>query len=320
LSSRDPAYTALWGVSFAAWLAGEGYDAPALLAHLRYCCRDDYGCELGDVSAWAGIHYFAGRRGWAADGAGGSELTWPEGNARLARAMAGRIGARLRPGHSVARVWREGEGAVVEAFDHKAGVLRRIRAGAVVLAMPDFVARHVAPEFAPAARVTYAPWVVANVAVSRMPWGPGVPLARDNGAAGGGSLGYVVATHQSRSAPDGPGVLTWYDALSQGDPAGQRRMMLARPLREWQARVAGDLLAMNPDLEGAIERIDVWRWGHAMVRPVPGFAPVPMGAGPVFRAHSDMGGLSLFEEAHYFGVRAAEAALGHLGRRVESLL
>jgi len=42
--------------------------------------------------------------------------------------------------------------------------------------------------------------------------------------------------------------------------------------------------------------------------------------GPVFRAHSDLSGLSLFAEAHYHGVLAAESALSHLGRGVESLL
>ena len=50
-----------------------------LRAHLRYCIRDDYGCEPEQVSAWAGVHYFAGRRA-GRDGAGENLLTWPEGN------------------------------------------------------------------------------------------------------------------------------------------------------------------------------------------------------------------------------------------------
>jgi len=326
LSSRDENYAGLDRTSFAAWLAREGFTAAPLLAHLRYCCRDDYGSEPGAISAWAGIHYFAGRRGWAADGAGESELTWPEGNARLARLMAGRIRTQLRPRHSVTHVARDGEDVLVDVFDHGAGAARRIRAQAVVLAMPDFVARHIAPGFAGASRFSYAPWVVANVAVSRMPWGPGVPLAWDNVSATSASLGYVVANHQTASASDGPGVLTWYQALSEADPVAARKALLARGLGEWQAVIAADLLAMNPELEGRIERIDVWRWGHAMVRPTVGFRSDPARAaaqaldGPVFRAHSDLSGLSLFEEAHYHGVLAAERALTHLGRGVESLL
>ena len=104
----------------------------------------------------------------------------------------------------------------------------------------------------------------------------------------------------------------------------RRRELLARPLEDWQRVVEDDLLAMNPDLDGAIRSIDVWRWGHAMVRPVPGFLTriAPRAAAvraPLFLAHSDLSGLSLFEEAHYHGTRAAEAAMGHLAHRFESL-
>ena len=70
--------------------------------------------------------------------------------------------------------------------------------------------------------------------------------------------------------------------------------------------------------------IDLWRWGHAMVRPTPGFiwSAAPAAAEtrpPLFLAHSDLSGLSLFEEAHYQGTRAAEAAMRHLGHDFESL-
>jgi hypothetical protein len=59
-----------------------------------------------------------------------------------------------------------------------------------------------------------------------MPWGNGVPLAWDNVSATSASLGYVVANHQTSSVSDGPGVLTWYQALSQGDPVAQRKALL----------------------------------------------------------------------------------------------
>ena len=58
-----------------------------------------------------------------------------------------------------------------------------------------------------------------------------------------------------------------------------------------------------------------------MVRPVPGFiwgearqaAQAPL-SGSLHFAHSDLGGLALFEEANWHGVRAAEAALAGLGQ------
>ena len=324
-ASADPAFTALDAMSFAAWLDARGWRGRVLREHVRYCLRDDYGAEPEAVSAWAGVQYFAGRRGWAAGGDGDRELTWPEGNARLTGLMAGRIGGKIRTGQSVFAAGVDGDGAALAVFDHRAGVSRALQAEGAIMAMPQFVARHVVAGL-PSAGFAYSPWVVANVHVSRLPRGKGVPLAWDNVSAGSNALGYVVATHQTNSAGDGPSVLTWYLPLSERPPAEERKAMLARPLAEWQAMVAEDLLVLHPELAGAIERIDVWRWGHGMVRPVPGFlgdrarVAAAAAAGPIWFAHSDLSGLSLFEEAHYRGMAAAEAAMRHLGHAFESYL
>lgn len=325
LSSDDPRFTALDATSFAAWLDAQGYVAPALRAWLRYGCRDDYGTEPEQVSAWAGIHYFAGRRGWAAGDAGDRELTWPEGNGRLVALMAGRVQSHLRPGRSVVRVARAGDHALVDVLDHARERVRRWRTRCAILAMPHFVAARIAPGEASAGTMRYAPWVVANVTVTRRPGGRGAGLAWDNVSTASDSLGYVVATHQSDAAPDGPTVLTWYMPLSQITPRAARKLMMTRSLGTWQRIVADDLLAMNPDIAGAITRIDIWRWGHAMISPTPGFLADPARRAaiaarpPVVFAHSDLSGLSLFEEAHYRGLIAAEAALGHCGHPFESL-
>jgi monoamine oxidase len=325
-SSSDPELLALDGLSFSAWLDGRGWRSPALRAHLRYAMRDDYGAEPEHVSAWAGIHYFAGRRGWAADGAGSNELTWPEGNARLARAMAKRLSGRIAPGRIVHRVERSGDRILIDSFDAKAGRTVRTSARAAILAMPHFIAARVAPgAVKPDSRFSYAPWLVANVTLDRLPHGRGAPLAWDNVSATSESLGYVVATHQGPGARSAGTVLTWYMPLSRLDPPAGRRLLLDRPADEWKKIVEDDLLATNPELDGAIRSIELWRWGHAMIRPVPGFISkvAPSAAGtqpPLFLAHSDLSGLPLFEEAHYHGTRAAEAAMRHLGHGFRSYL
>jgi len=325
-SSQDADLLALDRTNFAAWLDAQGWRSPVLRAHIRYCMRDDYGCEPGHVSAWAGIHYFAGRRGWAADGAGDNELTWPEGNDRLATAMANRFRGYIRSGRVVHKVARDGDALLVDSFDAAANRTIRTRARAAILAMPHFVASRVAPAEVPASDAFgYAPWIVANVTVDRLPEGPGIPLAWDNVSSTSDSLGYVVATHQGPAAISAGSVLTWYMPLSGMAPADARRLMLERPVEAWQRIVEDDLLAMHPELDGAIRSIDVWRWGHAMIRPVPGFVwtAAPAAAQtrpPLFLAHSDLSGLSLFEEAHYRGTAAAEAAMAHLGHAHESLL
>jgi glycine/D-amino acid oxidase-like deaminating enzyme len=325
-SSRDADLLALDRIGFGAWLDARGWQSPILRAHLRYCMRDDYGTEPERVSAWAGIHYFAGRRGWAADGAGDNQLTWPEGNGRLVALMAGHFPERIASGRIVHRVLRKGEQMLVDSFDVKTQRTIRTSAGAVILAMPHFIAARVASgEVKPSKAFSYAPWLIANVTVDRLPGGKGEPLAWDNVSATSKSLGYVVATHQGSSAVNAATVLTWYLPLSDMEPSVGRNLLLARSEAEWRALVEQDLLEMQPDLEGAIRSIDLWRWGHAMIRPVPGFiwGDAPTAAQvrpPLFLAHSDLSGLSLFEEAHYQGMRAAEAAMRHLGHGHESLI
>ncbi len=325
-SSRDADLMALDETNFAAWLDARGWDSPVLRAHVRYGMRDDYGCEPADVSAWAGVHYYAGRRGWAAGEATDNVLTWPEGNDRLARGMADRFRDRIRPGRIVHRVTRDAAHILVDSLDVAREVTVRTRARAAILAMPHFVAARVAAEHvAPAPALGYAPWLVANVTVDRLPAGRGAPLAWDNVSSTSNSLGYVVATHQGPAAIADGSVLTWYLPLSDMSPSEGRRLLVERTADEWRDLVIDDLLGMNPDLEGAIRSVDLWRWGHAMIRPVPGLVWGAAHAAariepPLFLAHSDLSGLSLFEEAHYRGVLAAEGAMRHLGHGFESLL
>ena len=315
-SSRDADLIALDGLSFTDWLHAQGWRSPVLHAHVRYSCRDDYGTEPQHTSAWAGIHYFAGRRGAAANVAGDAVLTWPEGNGHLVGRMAERLRAHIRPDRLVHRVAREGKGVAIDSASTD-GTVTRTLAEVAILATPRFVTHHLLGAMKPY-HVDYAPWLVANVTVDRPPAGPGAQLAWDNVSWTSRSLGYVVATHQALDAAPGPTVLTWYMPLSDMDPHAARIELLARPLKHWQRIVRDDLLATNPDLHGTIRRIDVWRWGHAMIRPTPGYffngaredaaRPDP----PLFFAHSDLSGLSLFEEAHYRGTRAAEDAMASL--------
>jgi len=324
-SARDADLMALDRISFTAWLDAQGWHSPILRGHVRYACRDDYGTEPGEVSAWAGIHYFASRRGVAANCAPDTVLTWPEGNGHL----VGRMAARLRPhidcAQLVHRIATSDGGVTIDSLDARSGEAVRVTADAAILATPQLVTARLLPGRA-VGDFGYAPWVVAAVSVDRVPEGPGAALAWDNVSWTSASLGYVVDTHQSLDMVPRATVLSWYLPLSDMTPAAARRLLLDRSLAAWQRIIRDDLLQMNPDLAGAIRRIDVWRWGHAMIRPVPGFfwggareaaaTPQP----PLFFANSDLSGLSLFEEAHSRGTRAAEDAMAHLGIPHHSLL
>ena len=130
------------------------------------------------------------------------------------------------------------------------------------------------------------------------------------------SLGYVVATHQSLRMHVPRTVWTYYWALADGSPRANREWLLAQDWRSLSTRILDDLSRAHPDIRECVSRIDICRMGHAMIRPTPGFLS---SAGPprtcartrerLFFAHSDLSGLSLFEEAQYRGVAAADRAL-----------
>ncbi|MGI4946744.1 MAG: hypothetical protein ACRYHQ_40335, partial [Janthinobacterium lividum] len=315
--SADDRYRALDRISMADWMRAQGWDSAPLLWYVDYGCRDDYGTAMTDVSAWAAIHYHASRDGRAGDGVSPlTVLTWPDGNGHIVRRMQ----AMLNPALCSALAWRVQpgpEGVEVDVFEPGRDTSRRIVARAAVLATPRFVADRLLGRTPDPAR-TYAPWMVANVTVGRMPGGRGAPLCWDNVIYGSRSLGYVVATHQSLQQVQRRTVLTYYWPLSDQPPEEARRAALARSLSEWQALVLTELLAVHPELDGAVERIDVWLWGHGMIRPTPGTIWGPareaacVQAPPVFFAHSDMSGISIFEEANERGVQAAKAVLAFL--------
>ncbi len=312
-SPREPEILSLDGLTMRAWMERERFTSRPLFWYVDYACRDDYGCTLETTSAWAGIHYYASRP------EDEEAVTWPPGNGWIVERLAAPLEQRLVTHALVLRV----DGTDVDYLDSRTEERTRIRAKRVILALPRFVAQRVVAKPPAVDGFTYAPWVVANVTVDRVPEGRGVPPAWDNVIHGSPSLGYVTATHQSLRSRSGPSVLTWYLPCT-GDPSSERTALLNSSWEYWRDRVLADLRLAHPDIDRIASRVDVMLYGHAMIRPVPGFLWGPSRAaacepvGPVSFAHSDLSGISIFEEAQYRGVRAAESVLRAMGRRYES--
>ncbi|MET0405000.1 MAG: FAD-dependent oxidoreductase, partial [Cystobacter sp.] len=333
LSSDDAEWTVLDRVTFAQWLESEGFHSPRLRWLADYACRDDYGTTAEGVSAWAGIWYFAARQNGEGERSEGF-LSWPEGNGRLVHQLLSSLPSdRVAPGLLVHTVTPEAEGCRVDAVEAGTGRPRAWRARQVVLACPRFVAarlvapwRERRPEWLGAFQ--YGPWVVANLTLSEAPLSRGFPLSWDNVFYESKSLGYVVSTHQRlRMDTHGPTVLTWYLPMAGLDVKAEREKVLSAGYGDWEGLVMADLAPAHPGIAASAQRLEVMRWGHAMVRPVPGFVWGPerfaaqesLGEHLHF-AHSDLGALALFEEANWFGVKAAERALKGLGRVAPSWL
>ncbi len=292
-----------------AWLRAKGLTSPALRWWVEYGTRDDYGASLSQASAWAAIHYFASRE---PDEQG--PLTWPEGNDWIVRQLTLRAGARVFTGAPAVHLERQGSKWIVRTPKVD------VTCDAVVWAAPLFVLPRVLPGVRLPVTIDYAPWVVANLTLRRPPEERGAPPAWDNIIYGSPSLGYVDAGHQSLATRSDRRVWTWYHAIVDRPSVDGRRWLQQRPWSAWRDQILSDLSRAHPDIAECVEHVDVMRWGHAMARPVPGVmsrvdAMRRWSAAPgVYCAHADLSGLSLFEEAQWHGVAAAEQVGRRLGR------
>lgn len=318
--SDDAEVMALDKLTMGEWVAKHGWTSPRLRWLIDYACRDDYGAHMDDVSAWAGIFYFASRV--AAPGKPSQPLvTWPEGNGRIVNYLSNFAQGRVEVGWLATQVIPTNDGVDVVALSRDGRSLRGIHAKHVVFAAPQFLAAAVIRDYRDVHDFTYGSWLVANLTLRDRPKQEreGFPLSWDNVLYDSPGLGYVTATHQALS-DYGPTVLTYYHALCDSDPRVSRQRLLSAGRAEWAEVALSDLGRAHPDLRALATRIDVMRWGHAMVRPRPGLISggALQRARTPFRgihfAHSDLSGVALVEEALHHGVRAAEEILDRRGR------
>lgn len=317
LSSRDPDLLALDRIDMRTYLEREGFTSPFLRWYVRYACLDDFGAEPEEVSAWAALHYFAGRKLKTPELEGSHFLVWPEGNGKLARALLERANASIRLDALVTALDVLPDNHVdVHWMDVREGTARRTRARAVVLAAPAFISKRLLPKAAERLPVrTSSPWVVANMHVTR-PIDPN--MAWDSVLYDAAGLGYVDARHQLTQLSEQT-VLTYYRAYGGPDVVEARKSLVQAPWARLADDVLRDLHAAHPYLREEIERLDVCVWGHAMPRPRPGFLtdrpfePLVRLDERIVWAHADQPGMALFEESQASGVRAAETLASLLG-------
>ena len=321
-SSQDGDLISLDSITMEQWMNQEGFSSPNLRWYINYCCRDDFGTTFKETSAWAGIHYFAARNGRAANTDSQNVITWPEGNGWLAHKLAQPIKSNTITRALTYSVIDRGSNVKVDYWDDQRNQSVRVEAKAVIMATPRFVASRIVKTektSLSAEKFSYAPWAVANITLSRLPSGEGVPLCWDNVVFNSNLLGYVVATHQITQMKPINTVLTYYWPMSHLNPVAARNVALSLTYEEWQKIILKELLTIHPEIEGHVERMDLWIWGHAMIRPTKGFIwgkerrEALIQHPPLFMAHSDMSGISIFEEAYTHGVSAAEKAMTFMG-------
>ncbi len=288
-------------MSMRQWMESQGFVSPYLNWYVNYSCRDDYGALASDTSAWAGIHYFASREPEEK-----GPLVWPEGNGWIVRRLTETLKSFIRTNSPVYRI--SGKHVFTEAVEY---VAERIIFAAPTFLAPYVVEGAITPDF------VYSPWLTANLTLDRL---PSDETAWDNVIYDSPALGYVDATHMSLKSFIDRSVWTFYWSLAQKPPAEMRQLLLTKDWAYWRDLILHDLSRAHPSIRDCVSRIDVMRIGHAMARPVPGFLTSEKRRelcsfkGTISYANSDLSGFSIFEEAQYRGVTAAEHTLKEIGR------
>ncbi|MGQ0542444.1 MAG: flavin monoamine oxidase family protein, partial [Blastocatellia bacterium] len=313
LCSKDAEVTALDKITFADWLRLKGFTSERLIWYCDYACRDDYGLKLDQTSAWAGLFYFCSRVRKSGDESQ-AFITFPEGNGRFVNHLFDKVKDHVRKDHAVVSIVPNDKG--VDVISLNGNELRGFHCKKVIFASPIFTAPYVIrgfnedPPFA-ASDFQHNAWFVANLFLKDRPkprFAKDFPLAWDNVLYESPSLGYVNATHQ-KGIDYGPAIWTYYYPMCYEENG---RIKLFN--YEWRDLIdvcLTDISRAHPEIYDLCERIDIMRWGHAMISPRSNFiwSGLREKAMQPYRnihfAHTDLSGIALFEEAFYHGLRAA---------------
>lgn len=314
--STDAEATALDKISFSDWLRRKGFTSDRLFWYCDYATRDDYGLKLDETSAWAGLFYFCSRVRKS-----GEEsqpfITFPEGNGRFVNFLFDKIKDKVRLKTVVLEIIPNEKGVDIIYLNTETNEIRGLCCEKAIFAAPIFTAKYLirdykqnAPDFVN--EFHHNAWFVANLFLKDRPknrFSRDFPLAWDNVLYESPSLGYVNSTHQ-KGLDYGAAIFTYYYPMCHEKDA--RAKLFALDHKELADIVLSDLSRAHPNIRALTEKIDVMRWGHAMISPKTDFmfGGARDAAQKPFRnihfAHSDLSGIALFEEAFFHGTRAAK--------------
>lgn len=308
-STENPDLMEMERITFRSYLSQEGYESEELLWLLDYSCKDDYGLGIDYVSAWAGIHYFAGRKNNWSKKYKDQVFTWPEGNARLTKHFLKYTEEKHLSNHLVFNVQIKENKVEVLSFDNVNKKTKKIIAEKVLMATPQFVNEKIFRD-RNTKSFNYVPWLLTTITLKNE-FGGDEELAWDNVIYGSDGLGYIYDQHQNVDQIMGEKVITYYRSFSTGDCRKARRKLYSLNKDQLKNLVLQDLKKAHPLIEDYILEMQFHKIGHAMIVPVPNQmgrrsqqAKQPI-EGKIFFAHTDLSGISIFEEAFYQGFRTA---------------
>ncbi|MCR4032502.1 MULTISPECIES: NAD(P)/FAD-dependent oxidoreductase [Flavobacterium] len=317
LSSKDEKTRSLDKITMKQWFLDNHFTSEPLFNYIDYCCKDDFGLGIEYVSAWAGIHYFAGRKQDSTPEKHDSVLTWAEGNSRLANHLKKYTTDKSLKNHLVYEVKIENQKVVAKAFDDATKTSVEILADKVIMASPQFVNQYLIPDRKTFTKdFHYTPWLLATLIVNDLSDNFSFSLSWDNVIYDAKGLGYVYDQHQTVNQVQDKKVITYYYSFSSRDLKKTRKELYKKDKEYWKQFVLNDLKIAHPDIEEYTEDIEVFLLGHGMISPAPGFI---FGEAKkqakqniekkIYFAHTDLSGISIFEEAFHQGINIVNEIL-----------
>ncbi|QES90879.1 NAD(P)-binding protein [Rhizosphaericola mali] len=301
-------------VTMKEWLLEHNFHSEQLHWYVNYSCCDDFGIGIDLVSAWAGIHYFAGRKQNSANNKMDNVLTWPEGNAHLAHLLASFSSKNTIKNNIVYDVKWNDDKVEISSFNSTSNQSIRYVVDKVIVATPQFINQYLIEGRKELTKAfNYAPWIVSAITISESLDNGSFPLAWDNVIYGGVGVGYVYNQNQNINQQNDIKVISYYLPFSNKDFKSGRRKLYSKSESYWTKCIIEDISLAHPNIEEFILSIEIFRLGHGMISPVKGFifskeklaAAKPID-NKIFFAHSDLSGISIFEEAFHQGIRAAD--------------
>ena len=254
-SSTDPEVRALDKITMHEYMRQKGWDSERLDWFVNYGCRDDYACPIDEVSAWAGIHYYACRyyASQLQDRFPVHTVTWPEGNAFLVNGMAQRFSsANVRLNALVLSIRQQEDEVFVTFMDTHTRQFTTLRGQTAIYAGQKHIANYIIPNLPDDQKTAfqecrYTPWLTGSIHLKRLPRTTQSALAWDNVMYESKGLGYIAAEHQTREAAnsEGPSVLTYYLPFAR-EPDIKRRELLDKGHDFWVNEIMKDLWQMHP--------------------------------------------------------------------------
>lgn len=317
-SSEDENFLKLDRLSMFEFLKEQQFKTDFIFWFVNYCCKDDFGCDIKTTSAWAGMHYFCSRNGKASNAHAHEQLTWPEGNYFLVNCLKEKISAHLKTGQLVYRISKQEDSWQCFVYDVAQNKSSMYACKHVIAATPQFVNKRLfnLPENIQYTEFNYYPWLVANITINDKKKLNGLgELAWDNVFYHSKSLGYVNACHQTQDRLQNKTVITFYYNFSEQAAKQEREFVYGKDENFWRTFILDDLKTAHPELEEAVDEMELYLYGHGMICPAVGFRSsssrkqLETGFDNLHFVNSDVSGISIFEQAFYKGTLAAKKIL-----------